>query len=317
MQTRYAELSPVSVRDVLLRQIRGAHRAQIKPETLTDETVYQIRKKLKRARASLRLLRDAVGKSVYARENAALRDAAQPLGGVRDAKAALDALENFRAYAKKAPRAAVLTELRRVLQEARLSLRREIQRTGDLEASARSVEAARRRVEKWRVPVDGSTVVRKGIDRIYRQGRKALAQLESNRSDENLHELRKQGKYLGQAMEIFKALKAPGLAKRIRRAKLIADCLGEDHDLAILQDRIAELSGDPHAAYKRVIASIDNRRKKLQRKALKQSRSLYKKKANAFIERFKTQAYDLVRPGPDSGQSRYAPSPARLREAAA
>ena len=287
---RHAELSPVSVRDVLLRQIRSASRALRKQETLTDETVHQARKKLKRARASLRLLRDAVGKSVYARENGGLRDAARPLGGVRDAKVALEALENLLVHEKKAPRRAVLLKLRRVLQEARLSLHREVQRAGNLEASARSVEEAGRRVEKWRVPGHGSAALHAGIDRIYRKGRKALAQVESDCSDENLHEARKQAKYIGQAMEIFEPLKARHLAKRIRRAESIADCLGEDHDLAILQDRIAKLSAGSHAAYKGLLAPIEHRRKKLQRKALKQGRRLYKSKAKAFIERLKTQA---------------------------
>jgi CHAD domain-containing protein len=287
---RYAELSPVSVRDVLLRQIRSASRALRKQETLTDETVHQARKKLKRARASLRLLRDAIGKSVYARENGGLRDAARPLGAVRDAKVALEALENLLVHEKKARCRAVLLKLRRVLQETRLSLHREVQRAGNLEASARSVEEAARRVEKWRVPGHGPAALHASIDRIYRKGRKALAQVESDCSNENLHEARKQAKYIGQAMEIFESFKACHLAKRIRRAESIANCLGEDHDLAILQDRIAKLSVGSHAAYKDLLAPIEHRRKKLQWKALKQGRRLYKSKAQTFIERLKTQA---------------------------
>ena len=286
---RHAELSPVSVRDVLLRQIRGASRVLRKQETLTDETVHQARKKLKRARASLRLLRDAVGKAVYARENAELRDAARPLGGVRDAKVALEALQNLLVHEKKAPRRAVCLKLRRVLHEARLSLLREVQRAGDVQNSARSIEAAGRRIERWRIPNRGC-VLHAGIDRIYRKGRKSLAHVESDCSDENLHESRKQAKYIGQAMEIFEPLKARYLAKRIRRAESIADCLGEDHDLAILQDRIAKLSAGSHAAYKALLVPIGQRRKKLQRKALKQGRRLYKSKAQTFIERLKTQA---------------------------
>ena len=208
---------------------------------------------------------------------------------MRDAKVALEALENLLVHEKKAPRRAVLLKLRRVLQEARLSLHREVQRAGNLEDSARSVEEAGRRVEKWRVPGHGSAVLHAGIDRIYRKGRKALAQVESDGSDENLHELRKQGKYIGQAMETFEPLKARYLAKRIRRAISIADRLGEDHDLSILQDGIAKLSAGSHAAYKALHAPIGHRRKKLQRKALKQGRRLYKSKAKAF-ERLKTQA---------------------------
>src|SRR5580698_10039159 len=49
-------------------------------------SIHEIRKKLKRARAALRLLRDCLGEPVYRRENSRLRDAARPLTPVRDAK---------------------------------------------------------------------------------------------------------------------------------------------------------------------------------------------------------------------------------------
>jgi len=52
---------------------------------LAAESVHRMRKELKRARAGLRLLRDAVGKTAYAHENARLRDAARPLAPLRDA----------------------------------------------------------------------------------------------------------------------------------------------------------------------------------------------------------------------------------------
>ena len=278
----------VDAKNVVVSQIHAALRLLRKKTVLSDESVHSARKKLKRARAGLRLLRDAVGKSAYARENAQLRDAARPFGRVRDAKATLDMLESLIAREKKHARRAVLLQLRRVLRTTRLSLLREVQRAGDVQNSARSIEAAGRRIERWRIP-NRDCVLGAGIDRIYRKGRKALAQVESDCSDANLHELRKQAKYIGQAMEIFDPLKARYLAKRIRRAESIADCLGEDHDLAIFQDRLAKPSAGPHAAYKGLLAPIEHRRKKLQRKALKQGRRLYKSKAKAF-ERLKTQA---------------------------
>ena len=60
-----------------------------------DARIHDARKRIKRARAALRLLRDALGESVYQRENAALRDAARPLSEVRDAKILIDALDEL------------------------------------------------------------------------------------------------------------------------------------------------------------------------------------------------------------------------------
>jgi CHAD domain-containing protein len=289
MRIRHIQLSPVSGRNVLLRQIRGASRT-LKQKPLTDESIHQTRKKLKRARATLRILRDAVGQSVYAHENTELRNAARPLGSVRDARVALDALENLSAHEKKGLQHASVLKLRRALRESRRNQHRELQRTENREASARAIDAAGRRIEKWRIQSDGAAALLAGIARVYRKGRKALGRMQSDCSDQNLHESRKQAKYIGQALEIFKPLSVHYLAQWIKRAESMAERLGEDHDLVILQNRITNLSGGRHATYTGLLASIERRRRKLQGKALKQGRHLYQSKAKNFIEHVKTLA---------------------------
>jgi CHAD domain-containing protein len=280
----HAELRPLDVREILRRQIGDALDALRKKEPFTDESVHLARKTLKRARASLRLLREAVGKAVYARENARLRNAARPLGRVRDAKVTLDTLDSLLTHEKEAPRRSVLLKLRRTLRKTRVTLHRELQAEGALKESVRSVEEARHRIEQWRVPGDGSPALHAGLKRIYRRGRKALAAVDSDCSDENLHESRKQAKFLGQAMEIFELTRANHLAKHIKRAESIADWLGNDHDLAILRDAITTFSPDSHKTNMGLLARIEHRRKELQSKALKQGRRMYRGKAKAFIE---------------------------------
>jgi hypothetical protein len=88
---------------------------------LSDETVHSARKELKKAHATLRLLRDALGDAVYRQENAALRDAARPLSEVRDAKVVLDTLEMLVERYGRSARALKLGGLRRAL---RLGVRR-------------------------------------------------------------------------------------------------------------------------------------------------------------------------------------------------
>lgn len=289
MRIQHIQSSPVSVRSVLLRQIRGASRT-LKQKPLTDERIHQTRKKLKRVRATLRILRDAVGQSVYAYENTELRNAARPLGSVRDARVALDALENLCAHEKTGLHHALIQKLRQTLQQSRRDLHGELQRAGNREASTRSIDAAGRRIEKWHIPSDGSAALLAGIARLYRKGRKALGRAQTDRSDENLHESRKQTKYTGQALEIFKSRKTHYLAKWIKRAESMAEKLGEDHDLVILQNSIANLSAGRHTIFEDLLAAIERRRKQLQRKALKQGQHLYQSKAKDFIERLKTAA---------------------------
>jgi CHAD domain-containing protein len=88
---RRSESGTQGLRRILREQIAKALEA-LGGTTLSDEAVHSARKELKKARATLQLLRDALGDVVYKRENAALRDAARPLSEVRDAKVLLDTL---------------------------------------------------------------------------------------------------------------------------------------------------------------------------------------------------------------------------------
>ena len=117
----------------------------------------------------------------------------------------------------------------------------------------------------------------------YRRGRKALKQARSEGSTQSLHESRKQVKYLQQAAAIAAGGSRP-LKKLAKRAESVADRLGEDHDLAAVQARLAAFHGRTKAERK-LIARIEARRAKLQRKAVRQARRLYRKKPAAFLER--------------------------------
>lgn len=275
------DAAPADLAKRLRRQIAAALAALRGKAPLSDDTVHEARKQLKRARASLRLLRGAIGESEYARENARLRDAARPLARVRDAKVLLAAVERLLEDEKKARRRAALVRLRRALADDRLGLRGQLQDSGDLEEVERSLVAARRAVGQWRLA--GRSAARDGVRRIYRKGRKALAAAESDPSDEHLHESRKQVKYLGNAIELLGAERSPGLAKLMERVRRVDDELGDDHDLALLESRIATLPADDPA--ETLLSRIESRRRKLQKKALRQARGLYRRKAGAFVER--------------------------------
>src|SRR5687768_9813905 len=182
-----AELN--QVRDFVRQRIVEAQGALQGRGTPSDEKVHFARKQLKRARAGLRLLRDAVSKPAYARENAAMRDAARPLSRARDAKVMLETLEDLLGRGKRARRRAGIPELQQALRNERRMLRCEIlQMPGSRQRIVSNLGAAAQRIGRWPVRGDDWPVLRSGIERLYRRGRKALAEAESHRSVENLHE---------------------------------------------------------------------------------------------------------------------------------
>lgn len=244
----------------------------------SDEAVHQVRKDLKRARAALRLLREAVGEAAYARENRELRDAARPLAEMRDATVALGVLREELQREKKPARRARLLELRRRLHEERLRARARLMRGPQLAKIERALEAAGQRIEYWRVPRSDVPVLRAGLERIYRKGRKAFKAARASGDTEALHESRKQAKYLRQALEVLASGASGPIAKLARSAEAVADRLGDDHDLAQFEAKMAS-QGDER---------IEARRARLQKKALKQARRLYRDKPARLAERLLT-----------------------------
>src|SRR5882757_3585128 len=93
-QVEQSEAAAEGIPRILRKQLENAL-ASLAAGRLTDEKVHDARKRINKARAALRLLRDALGKSTYTRENRALRDVARPLSKVRDSKVLLDTLQKL------------------------------------------------------------------------------------------------------------------------------------------------------------------------------------------------------------------------------
>jgi CHAD domain len=99
-----------------LRQLDGGGAA--------DENIHDARKRVKQARATLRLLRKALSRAEYRREDQMLRDAAQPLGAARDAKILVEALDGLQQRYRDARHIKGIRRFRRVLLHAGNQARR-------------------------------------------------------------------------------------------------------------------------------------------------------------------------------------------------
>jgi hypothetical protein len=68
-----------------------------------------------------------------------------------------------------------------------------------------------------------------------------------------------------------------------RHATQLANCLGDDHDLAILTEQISKHAmGAPGAEARRLIRTVKGRRKQLQRRAMLLGRRLYSDRAARY-----------------------------------
>lgn len=254
----------------------------------TDRSVHAARKELKKARATLRLVRDALGTSTYKKENAALRTAARPLSEVRDAEVLLQALhslvERYGAPASKLPLARFQRVLSRSHNESRATV---LRGTGPLEKARKTLRAVCSRSEHWHVGRHGWSVLGAGLKRTYSQGRRAFMRAHAQRSDAYLHEWRKQIQYFWHQLQILQPLGSGPLAELLGQTHRLADLLGDDHDLAVLRDCAIEQRGvfPTAATHRALIAMIDRCRAGLEDEALQLGQHLYEEKPAAFAAR--------------------------------
>jgi CHAD domain-containing protein len=284
---KQGEAGTRGTRRIARRQVKSALK-KLGRKTTTDRAVHSARKELKKARATLRLIRDALGRSTYKKENAALRDASRPLSQVRDGRVLLDALNSLVEYYGGPPSSLHLTNFKRSLSRRRTELRHKIlEERGPLRAARKVLRHVRSRSEKWHVGRRGWSVLGAGLKRTYVSGRSAFALAVGTPTDANLHEWRKQTKYFWYQLQVFAPLGPGPVADMTEEAHQLADCLGDDHDLAVLHERAAQARDlfPTAAAHRALLQLIERCRTGLQSKALQLGRQLYAETPAVFTTR--------------------------------
>jgi CHAD domain-containing protein len=278
-----------TVRAILVAQI-GRAITKLGPRARSDRAVHEVRKELKSARATLRLLRECVGVYAYRRDNALMRDAARPLTPLRDAKVLLQTLQRVDRTAGARKGNTFVRYLYRMLRNEQRDTQQRL-RPKELMATIGTLRAVKQRLEALSGPqLDQPAALCIALERAYKSGRMAFAEVKRRPTDECLHEWRKQTKYFANQLEIVLLLSPKRFSKRLRRSLRLAEHLGDDHDLALLNDKIFQYAKGPNAASRNdaveeLISRIAHRRKTLQAKARRLGRRLYATKPRRIREK--------------------------------
>lgn len=275
-------LDPRTVRETARSQI-GDALAELSGTALTDLNVHAARKSIKRARATLRLLRDLLSDTAYRRENTALREAARPLSAARDGKVLVDTLESLMKRKDVDPPAAAA--LHRILLRHRERLQRQVSPRSGVPALRRRLRTVHQRTRRWTLARDDGTLILHALKRAYRRGRRAESVAREERSTETLHEWRKEAKYLLHQLQLLEPLCPGVIGKLTTRLHKLSDALGDDHDLAVLREKVlAHPASFTRVGSKALLAAIEARRCTLQDKALGLGRRLYAKQPSEFAK---------------------------------
>jgi len=276
------------VNRILRKQIEGSLEALHSPDTSDpDETVHAVRKRFKRIRAVLRLLRGAIPEKDYRRENLRFRDAARPLTTVRDAVVLVETFGELPAEGKSVPRK-VRDQVRRELRRRRDALRKQVlEEEESFPKIAEAVEPALDRTDDLPVQEKGWAALETGLARVYDAGRQAFDEALAEPTVANLHEWRKQAKYLWHQLQILRPCAPEFMDELTRHAHALGDLLGDDHDLAVLRGVLSDQMDPPldPDALAGLLEWIDSKRDELQQQATPLGQQLYHERPRAFVWR--------------------------------
>lgn len=287
-QLRQQEKATKGIRRIVRKQIRKTLESLGDDHRISDEMVHGARKSLKKIRAALRLLREQLGSRAYHDENACFRDAARPLTELRDAQVLIDTLDKLSSQCSGELEPAALGVLRRALKEHRRQVRQ--QTLLDREALKPVREALERAQCRWdncSPPGRGWSVLGAGLKRVYDNARTAFTLAQQTPSVENLHEWRKQVKYLWHELQFLQPLWPTVLKDLADQMHELTTRLGDDHDLAVLRQQLQVEAESFHdgTTVAALVRCINCQQAALRQQAAQLGGRLFEERPGQFVRR--------------------------------
>jgi CHAD domain-containing protein len=253
-----------------------------------DKAIHEARKDLKKIRSVLRLVRKPLGDEVFAEENGRFRDAGRMLSAPRDAEVKLATLDGLRERYRNEVPAAIAKRLGKALEAEREAVASASEGAkDDVERAIALIEAGRDEIDEWPLSGSGWKLVRGGLERSYRSGRKRFRETVEEPSAEAVHEWRKRVKDLWYHLRLVRDAWKPVLGGLADEAHELADLLGDHHDLHVLATDAAAREGAKAdgAQLVTLLELIERRQDELLELAIPIGERLYAEKPKIFMKR--------------------------------
>lgn len=274
---------------IALEQLKRAQR-ECEDRGLESVTkVHQVRKRMKKQRALLRLLKDRLGDKTFRHENQRARSLARRLAGARDTKVMLDVATAL-AGDYPALAAAGFERLQAHLQSAIDRYKDEADLDTHLQRSKKELLAMQQDIPAWPLHGQGFKVVQAGLRRAYKRGRKALKQVDKYADDETMHTWRKRVKDYWYQSRLLESI-WPGVMRcQADELKILSELLGDHNDLAVLEATLMQLPeeviGDEEKDVWR--NRIEREKGQLRRHAIRLGRRIYAEPPGHLVDRMAT-----------------------------
>jgi CHAD domain-containing protein len=244
------------------------------------EDLHFVRVTIKRLRAILRLIRPAIKKRAFDRENVRLRTAARRLSSARDADVARQTLATLPfAKQREMDSAAV------ALAGLRKNGTPEADMSKTMKVTALDLDQTRRNLHRLQISRHEWKAIEPGLRKVYRQCRKRMRHALGRGDDDAYHKWRIRVKRLYYELQMLQSVWPARLTKMVARLNKLQDQIGADHDLVVLKrslDRNPDLFGGSESV-ERVISSVNDKRRKLKRTTDPLGKTILNQTSRSFV----------------------------------
>ncbi len=203
-----------------------------------DNSVHEVRKCIKRIRAVLRLVRDDIGMQKYRKENFFFRDINRNMSELRSINVNIETLVKLDSE-ESARYKALIEHFIELKEKIIYKLCLEDDRLGNV---VKMLKRGKERTGRVLIKNKDFEILFLGLIRIFNQCLRSMILAKKEPSKVNLHEWRKKVKYLYYQFQVLEPVLPEDLVIYTPELDKLADYLGEDHDLAELED---SLLGNP------------------------------------------------------------------------
>jgi CHAD domain-containing protein len=242
------------------------------------EGLHEVRKRIKKVRAMLRLVRDGLGHD-YRKYNRRLREVAHRLSVPRDAEASLEMLTSVRRHYPQLLTETMERSVRHGLAPKKRGAAARI-RPGELR---RTLLAAASHLPRAVRRSSTPSVVSDGMSDSYRRARRAMRKAQEAPEDLRFHAWRRRVKDHWYQVRLFEAVH-PQARRRSRMLKRLEKELGDEHNLVLLRTTLLESPstfGDERVIAI-VLGCIEKYQATLRRSALRLGERLFREQSLGF-----------------------------------
>lgn len=204
-----------------------------------DESVHEARKCSKRIRAVLRLIQYEIGDELFKKENYHYRDINRYLSEVRDITVVIEMFNNL---IKDKPEPDSKELINNLINCKDKLIGRFFAEEDRLTVVLNLLGKGRQRVKTMPVKKDDINVLFIGFISVFELCKKCMNIARKAPTTENLHEWRKQAKYLYYQSQVLEPFLPDELIIIKSKLDKLAEYLGEDHDLAELGNFLNSVS---------------------------------------------------------------------------